>query len=114
MNQELVERLIHRARTEQVVMCQALPDGTQLLAYPLGRGALVALGFAREGAHRVQADAVLRKRAGQMARLGAWLPAMLADGRWYVVRRVGVDAGGGGGAAAPDEAELLAARELLA
>jgi hypothetical protein len=113
MNQELVERLIHRARTEQVVMCQALPDGTQLLAYPLERGALVALGFAREGAHRVQADAVLRKRAGQLARLGAWLPAMLTDGSWYVVRRVGVGVDGAGDSA-PDEAELLAARELLA
>lgn len=87
-------------------MCQSLPDGMQLLAYPTPDGALVALGFERAAAHRVRAETVLRKRAEQLPRFGAWLPAMLHDGSWYVVRRVP------DGAALAVE-QLQVARELL-
>lgn len=105
-------QLVRQARDGQVVMQQAQADGLCLLAYPLPDGALVALGFARDSAHRVRPDRVLQRRASMPARYGAWLPAMLGDGSWYVVRRLRDHAAGE--AALPDAAQWQAARELLA
>ncbi|NHZ91163.1 MULTISPECIES: hypothetical protein [Massilia] len=110
--ENIAARLLRQAREEQVVMQQPYGDGLQLLAYPLADGALVALGFARDSAHRVQPDSVLRRRALQPARYAGWLPAMLGDGSWYVVRRLRLDAGGQ--PCLPDSAAWQAARELLA
>ncbi|MFB9241712.1 hypothetical protein IV454_18740 [Massilia antarctica] len=105
-------QLLRQARDGQVVMRQAGDDGLQLLAYPLPDGALVALGFGRDSAHRVLPERVLRRRTLMPARYGRWLPAMLGDGSWYVVRRLRDDASGQ--AALPDAAQWQAARELLA
>ncbi len=105
-------QLVRQARDGQVVMQQPQADGLSLLAYPLADGALVALGFAREHAHRVQPHSVLQRRASMPARYGAWLPAMLGDGSWYVVRRLRDTSSGE--ATLPDAAQWQAARELLA
>jgi hypothetical protein len=105
-------QLLRQARDGQVVMRQAQDGGLQLLAYPLADGALVALGFERDSAHRVQAERVLRRRTLQPARYAGWLPAMLGDGSWYLVRRLREQAGGQ--VAVPDSAAWQAACELLA
>ena len=105
-------QLVRQARDGQVVMQQPQADGLSLLAYPLADGALVALGFARDSAHRVQPHSVLQRRASMPARYGAWLPAMLGDGSWYVVRRLRDTSSGE--ATLPDAAQWQAARELLA
>lgn len=104
--------LVRQARQGDVVMCQSLADGLQLLAYPLPDGALVALGYARENAHLARPEDVLRRRGAAPQRYTAWLPAMLGDGSWYLVRRLRDDAAGA--AAMPDAAQWQAARELLA
>ncbi|MYM98644.1 hypothetical protein [Duganella vulcania] len=110
--EQLAARLLRQARDGQLVVRQAQEDGLQLLVYPLPDGALVALGFDRDRAHRVLPERVLRRRAAMPERYSGWLPAMLADGSWYVVRRVRDD--GGGAAMPPDAAQWQAARELLA
>lgn len=108
----LIARLIERARSGQVVLSQPLQGDLQLLVYPSPDGVLLALGFARDSGVRVDADAVLRKRSAALARYGAWLPAMLSDGSWYVVRRFDEDLLGA--VAPPSEQDLQVAGELLA
>ncbi|RSZ61105.1 hypothetical protein HF313_16420 [Massilia atriviolacea] len=112
MMEDIAARLVRQARHDQVVMQQPQEDGLQLLAYPLPDGALVALGFGRYSAHRVLPERVLRRRAVQPSRYAGWLPAMLGDGSWYLVRRLRDDASGQ--PALPDSAQWQAARELLA
>jgi hypothetical protein len=112
MMEQSAAQLVRQARDGQVVMQQAQADDLQLLAYPLPDGALVALGFDRDSAHRVLPESALRRRAAMPARYAGWLPAMLGDGSWYVVRRLRDDASGE--AALPDAAQWQAARELLA
>lgn len=110
--EQLVQQLMQGARREQVVLQQALDNGMTLLAYPLPQGAVIALGYTREEAHRVQADTVLRRRSAALARCGAWQPAMLADGGWFLARRV--DARADDSLPALGVGELQAALELLA
>lgn len=85
---DLVSQLVDRARSEQAVACLQVPDAMQLLAYPLARGALLALGFDRDHAHLASPESVLQRRSADLARFGEWLPAMCNDGSWYVVRRI--------------------------
>jgi hypothetical protein len=88
MMQELLREIMKRAHTEQSVATVTLADGTALLAYPMDSGMLVGVGMEGEYAQRVDAARLLHKRAGDMARFGAWLPAQLKDGAWYVVKRL--------------------------
>jgi len=110
MNQLLAE-LWRTAQMEQVVAGHSLDNGLHLLVYPLDFGALVGLGFNRDTAHRVHPESVLRRRSHNMQRFGAWMPAMLSDGGWYVVRRVEGAADSVGDAFNADE--LGAAQELI-
>lgn len=110
--QDIASRLVRQARDGQVVMQQAQADGLQLLAYPLPDGALVALGYDRDNAHRVMPETALRRRGAMPSRYAAWLPAMLGDGGWYLVRCLRDD--GRGEAVVPDDGQWQAARELLA
>lgn len=110
--EQVAAQLVREARDGQVVMQQAQDDGLHLLAYPLADGVLVALGVERASAHRVRPETVLQRRASMPARYAGWLPAMLGDGSWYVVRRLRDHAQGE--AALPDAAQWQAARELLA
>jgi hypothetical protein len=111
--QQLIDRLIQRARDQQVVLCQPLKGELQLLVYPLEDGVLLALGFGRHATARVDAEAVLRRRSAEPARFGAWLPAMLSDGSWYVLRRL-AEEGPARRVTAPPAEQLQAAEELLA
>ncbi len=106
--EQLVAGLMQQAWRDGVVLCQALGDGTELLVYPREGGGLVALGYTADAAPRVRVADLLARRSGALARYSAWLPAMLANGRWYVATRIRA------GAPAPSSALLLAARELLA
>lgn len=110
MLQELMAQLVKRADLEQSVAVASMEDGLHLLAYPLDNGMLVGLGLEGERAQRVDAALLLQRRAGDMARFGAWLPAQLKDGAWYVVKRLppfDLDN------LALDENDLEAAGELL-
>lgn len=107
--EHLLTRLAQAAELEQAVAQAVLDSGMRLLVYPLERGQLVVLGWPGASGHVVDGDTLLRRRGGDLARYGAWLPAMFNDGAWYLARRVGLD----DGAALPDAAELAAAEELL-
>lgn len=110
--EQLVQELMQGARREQVVLQQGLDNGMTMIAYPLPDGAVIALGYAREQAHRIQAETVLRRRSAALARCGAWQPAMLSDGGWFLARRL--DARADDSLPALDLGELQAAMELLA
>lgn len=86
--ENLVMQLINQACSEQVVVSQKMANGMHVLAYPLSAGALVGVGFERDLAHRVDTESLLCKRSTHLARFGAWLPTLFADGSCYVVRRV--------------------------
>jgi len=105
-----MRELIDRARRDESVYAQLLADDTQLLVYPLAQGALVALGYERGRAHLVRIDDMLRRRARQLSLIGAWLPLMLADGSWYLARRLDE---ADGAVALPGDVELAAVRAVL-
>ena len=90
-----------------------LPTGLQLLVYPLEDSLLIGVGFEAEQGRQIQAEAVLRKRSWNLERYGAWLPAQLLDGSWYVVRRLQKSRFLENGPLLPNSA-LLLAQELLA
>ncbi|MBJ7311927.1 hypothetical protein ACFOLJ_03100 [Rugamonas sp. CCM 8940] len=111
--EELLMHLAGTARREGGVASQQLDNGMELLVYPLEEGgALVGLGYERDGAGQVRAEQVLRRRAQDMARLGAWLPALFADGSWYLLRRL-PNASLDGATPLLSHDELAAAEELL-
>jgi hypothetical protein len=90
MFQELLTELVHRAHVEQSVAFASVGNGVQLLVYPLEHRMLVGVGLEGERALQMDANRLLRKRAGDMARFGSWLPARMKDGSWYVFKRVPV------------------------
>ena len=106
--EELMRRLLDTAQREGAVAQAVLDSGLRLLVYPLAQGRLAALGWPGDSGHQVHGETLLRRRSANMARYGAWLPALFNDGGWYVVRRLDGD---------PDEcldhAALVAAEELL-
>ena len=73
---------------EGVVAGQTLDSGLHLLVYPAGSEILVALGYKADSVRREVLSWVLRRRAGNVARFGKWMPALMADGAFYVVRRI--------------------------
>lgn len=106
--EELLARLANEARMQQAVAMATLGNGMHLFAYPLDEGMLVALGVGPEA--MLENEAVLRKRADDMIRFGAWLPAMFNDGSMYVLRRM-VEHGDDMSSLTAEE--LSAAEELL-
>jgi hypothetical protein len=113
--ENILAQLIRTAFLENAVASQALANGRQLLVYPMGSMALVGLGRSGNTSETGEAgwlEDMLRRRTANLDRMGVWLPAMLADGSVYVVRRVeGVNPAGD--ASPLSAAELEAAEELL-
>lgn len=110
--ENILMQLIRTAFLENAVASQALADGRRLLVYPMGSAALVGIGKSGETGQAGWLEDMLRRRTANLDRMGAWLPAMLADGSVYVVRRVaGVDTAGEVPPLAASELE--AAEELL-
>lgn len=108
MIEMLLTQLTRDARMQRAVAGSKLDNGIQLFAYPLEQGVLIAIGI---GAGRLEGESFLQKRAQDMARFGAWLPAQFNDGSWYVLRRfVDMD----DDACLLSEDEFLTAAELLA
>ena len=107
--EELLNRLVTQAKAQGAVAQAVLDSGMRLFVYPLDKGQLAALGWPHASGHVVHGETLMARRGANMARYGAWLPALFADGGWYVARRIGVDDGAG----LPDDAQLRAAEELL-
>lgn len=101
--------LMERARLQQLVLGRRLDGGRELMVYPMQAGALLGVGVAAGVAHLVDTAGLLRRRAGNLARYSAWLPALFDDGSLYVLRRCPAQPGGDDIA----DAELLAVQELL-
>lgn len=86
--EQILIQLAKRALVDQVVAAQTLANGLRLLIYPLERGLIVGVGFERDLACRVYPDSLLQRRSENISRFGAWLPSMLVDGSFYVIRRI--------------------------
>ena len=110
MLQDLLMELARRATVEQAVAQATVEGDLRMLVYPLEHGLLVGLGVEGARAQSAQATRILYRRAADMARFGAWLPARLKDGSWYVLKRMPVAASG---PAPLLETDLEAAAELL-
>lgn len=110
--EDILAQMIRTAFLENAVARQALTSGRQLMVYPMDSAALIGLGRSGADASAGWLEDLLRRRSADMPRMGAWLPAMLADGSVYVLRRIAeVDPGND---AAPLRMEdLQAAEELL-
>lgn len=111
--EELITEAAAKAQSGEVVVTRRLATGLQLLVYPLEDSLLIGVGFEAEQGRQIQAEAVLRKRSRNLERYGAWLPAQLLDGSWYVVRRLRKSRFLENGPLLPNSA-LLLAQELLA
>lgn len=105
--EELLKKLLHEARMQRAVAMLRLDGGLHVLVYPLPAGAIVALGAPPD--RPLAPKEVLRKRSSDLARYGAWLPAMFNDGSLYVLRRVVGD----DDEASLTDAALAVAEELL-
>jgi len=106
--EELLMKLAADARMQRAVAMVTLDNGLHLFAYPLEQGILIAVGGAADT--QVRADVVVGRRARNMVRYGAWLPAMFNDGSLYVLRRMVEH--GDDMTVLPDDA-IEAAEELL-
>lgn len=89
MEKQLLE-MMRKASSDEVVVSQRLIDDMKLLVYPLQQkqGVIIGVGYGRENAHLVNMDTVLQRRTKDLARFGAWLPAVFSDGSRFVVMRV--------------------------
>ena len=105
---ELYSQLKAQARLHNAVASAAPAGGARLFVYPLERGVLMALGATEQGGQPLRAETLLRRRGADLRRYGAWLPALFADGSWYLVRRCN-----GGDTDGLDDDQWLAAGELL-
>jgi hypothetical protein len=110
MSQELLTELVNIAHVEQSVAIASIGDGMQLLVYPLEHRMLVGVGLEGERALQIDANRLLHKRAGDMARFGSWLPARMKDGSWYVFKRVPMH---DLNVPVPNQSDLDTAEELL-
>lgn len=110
--EEILAQLIRTAFLENAVARQALTNGRQLLVYPMENAVLIGMGRSGVDMPAGWLEDLLRRRGGNLPRLGGWLPAMFADGSVYVVRRIaGIRSGS---EVLPLSAEeLQAAEELL-
>ncbi|KQZ44749.1 hypothetical protein [Duganella sp. Root1480D1] len=105
---EMYMQLAAQARLHNAVATASLAGGAQLLVYPLEHGVLLALGASAPGQQPLRAETLLRRRGADLRRFGAWLPALFADGSWYLVRRCSDSESHG-----LEDNEWLAAEELL-
>lgn len=108
----LIRQLGQRARAQQVVATHTLDSGLVLLLYPLPQGYLLGLGWGATQVHRLTLVDVLRRRVAALSRYGAWLPATLLDGSFYLVRRLSEVEQESDDTTLSEEA-LVIARELL-
>ncbi|MDR9838882.1 hypothetical protein [Herbaspirillum huttiense] len=83
---EILTTMIHDASLQKVVATRRREDGLVLFVYPLAEGVIVGMGGTREGA--ASARQILSRRAEDLERYGAWLPAMFTDGSLYVLQRL--------------------------
>lgn len=105
-----LSNVIGTAQRERSVASLHIESGMVLLAYPMENDLIIGLGFERDRAHEVRTDTVLSRRAQNISRYGAWLPAMFKDGSWFLLRRI-ADPAPDHGALTPDD--LCIAQELL-
>jgi hypothetical protein len=85
---ELVNELVKFAQANEQVASKTLEGGLRVFAYPYELGVVVGLGYGADQAYRVRASVMLRTRASDIERFGAWLPARFADGGVYVLRHL--------------------------
>ena len=112
MNEPLLE-MLRVAREQEQVVEYALENDMHMFVYPMaGQGFLVGVGCQPDQAHQARADVVLRRRADDISRYGRWLPALFADGSWYLMQRLHTDVLETDGSPLSLE-ELHAAKELL-
>jgi len=107
---ELLMELVKRASLEGAVAMATLEHGITLMAYPLADEMLIGMGLEGRMAVRLDARVLLERRASDMQRYGAWMPARFRDGSWYVARRVRVS---DPDTPVLDDDDLEAAEELL-
>lgn len=110
--EDILAQLIRTAFLENAVAQQALTNGTQLLVYPMGSAALIGMGRSGADASAGWLEEMLRRRGGNLPRMGVWLPVMFTDGSVYVVRRI-AEINPGNDALPLSMDDLQAAEELL-
>ncbi|MCA1325670.1 hypothetical protein [Herbaspirillum sp. alder98] len=105
---DLIVKLIAKARLQNTVALCDLDGGLHVFAYPLEYCMLVGLGVGADAP--MHASDLLRRRAADPRRFAGWLPALFNDGSLYVVRRLSSDEEEGGELL---DGQLELGRELL-
>lgn len=87
-NDDILLKLVAAAHTSGNVARLRMDDGMMLFAYPDTTALIIGIGYGDGDSGRVRPEVVLRRRSENPARYACWLPAVFADGSWFVLRRL--------------------------
>ena len=84
---EITQTLVTRALHSGSVFRTALDAGITVFAYPSEKELLIGIGVGRDRLDAHTIDDILSRRFSSPQRYGGWLPALFADGGFYVMQR---------------------------
>ena len=84
---DLTQTLATRALGSGSVFKTALDTGLTLFAYPAERELLIGIGYHRDVLTPTTIETALSRRFQSPQRYAAWLPALLADGSFFILQK---------------------------
>lgn len=108
----IMQTLVTRALACGSVCRTELDDGITLFAYPSETEILIGIGIHRDNLNVYTIETALSRRFASPRRYACWLPALFADGGFYVMQRR--DASTVGGVHGPSTEEISDALALFA
>ncbi len=84
---EITQTLVTRAMHSGSVFRTVLDAGITVFAYPSEKELLIGIGVGRDRLNAHTIDDVLARRFSSPQRYGCWLPALFADGGFYIMQR---------------------------
>lgn len=84
---EITQTLVTRALNSGSVFRTALDAGLTVFAYPSDQELLIGIGVQRDRLDAYTIENVLSRRFASPQRYACWLPALFADGGFYIMQR---------------------------
>ena len=85
---DITQTLTIRALQSGLVCRTALGTGLHIFAYPGEKELLIGLGYSRDMLDAYTIDNALSRRFESPERFGCWLPALFADGSFFILQRL--------------------------
>jgi hypothetical protein len=84
---DITQTLVTRALNSGSVFRTALDAGITVFAYPSENELLIGIGVGRDRLDAHTIEDILSRRFASPQRYACWLPALFADGGFYVIQR---------------------------